>query len=44
MACFGGQRLYVENADERTMRTYEALGMVSPNYVVMEAVFGDTKC
>lgn len=39
-----GLRLYVENNNTRAQRTYEALGMVDPNYKVMEAIFGDTKC
>ena len=39
-----GLRLYVEQANERAQKTYEALGMIDPNYRVMEAVFGDPKC
>jgi ribosomal protein S18 acetylase RimI-like enzyme len=34
-----GLRLYVERDNQRAQKTYEALGMVSPNYVVMEAMF-----
>jgi ribosomal protein S18 acetylase RimI-like enzyme len=34
-----GLRLYVEDNNHRAQRTYEALGMVKPSYVVMESVF-----
>lgn len=34
-----GLRLYVETNNKRAQRTYEALGMVQPNYLVMEAMF-----
>ena len=34
-----GLRLYVEDNNHRSQRTYEALGMVKPSYVVMESVF-----
>ena len=39
-----GLRLYVEVENERAQKTYLSLGMVDPNYRVMEAVFGDAKC
>ena len=39
-----GLRLYVENNNEHVQKTYEALGMVSPNYQVMQTIFGDSKC
>jgi GNAT superfamily N-acetyltransferase len=39
-----GLRLYVENANERAIRTYEALGMIDPNYKVIENIFGDSTC
>lgn len=39
-----GLRLYVECNNRRAQKTYEALGMVNPNYQVMETIFGDTKC
>jgi ribosomal protein S18 acetylase RimI-like enzyme len=35
----GGIRLYVEHANQRAQQTYEALGMVKPNYLVMESIF-----
>ena len=35
-----GLRLYVERENIRAQRTYEALGMVKPNYLVMESLFG----
>ena len=34
-----GLRLYVEDNNHRAQRTYEALGMVKPGYVVMESTF-----
>ena len=34
-----GLRLYVEDNNHRAQRTYEALGMVMPSYVVMESIF-----
>ena len=34
-----GLRLYVEDNNHRAQRTYEALGMVKPGYVVMESMF-----
>ena len=34
-----GLRLYVEDNNYRAQRTYEALGMVKPSYVVMESMF-----
>jgi GNAT superfamily N-acetyltransferase len=34
-----GLRLYVEDNNHRAQRTYEALGMVEPGYVVMESMF-----
>ncbi len=37
-----GLRLYVETGNTRAQRTYEALGMVKPNYLVMEAMLGDS--
>ena len=33
-----GMRLYVEDNNHRAQRTYEALGMVKPSYVVMESM------
>ena len=33
-----GLRLYVETGNARAQQTYEALGMVKPNYLVMEAM------
>ena len=33
-----GLRLYVEENNTRAQQTYEALGMVKPNYLVMEAM------
>lgn len=36
-----GLRLYVEENNTRAQRTYEALGMVKPNYLVMQALFAD---
>jgi ribosomal protein S18 acetylase RimI-like enzyme len=39
-----GLRLYVEENNERAQKTYAALGMMWPNYLVMESIFGDTKC
>ncbi len=33
-----GLRLYVEENNKRAQRTYEALGMVKPSYLVMEAM------
>ncbi len=37
-----GLRLYVEENNTRAQHTYEALGMVKPNYLVMEALFGQS--
>ncbi len=37
----GGLRLYVEHNNESAQKTYRALGMVSPNYQIMEAIFGE---
>ena len=37
-----GLRLYVEENNRRAQQTYEALGMVSPSYLVMEAML-DTR-
>ena len=34
-----GLRLYVEENNARAQRTYASLGMVKPNYLVMEALF-----
>ena len=39
-----GLRLYVEHENLRAMKTYETLGMVNPNYQVMESIFGDKEC
>ncbi len=39
-----GLRLYVENNNKRAQDTYEALGMVDPNYKVMQAIFEDPSC
>ena len=39
-----GLRLYVEDSNERAQKTYQSLGMMNPNYQVMETIFGDTKC
>jgi ribosomal protein S18 acetylase RimI-like enzyme len=36
-----GLRLYVEENNTRAQRTYEALGMVKPNYLVMQTLFAD---
>ena len=33
-----GLRLYVETGNTRAQQTYEALGMVKPNYLVMESM------
>jgi GNAT superfamily N-acetyltransferase len=33
-----GLRLYVEDNNRRAQRTYEALGMVKPSYLVMESM------
>ncbi len=33
-----GLRLYVESGNSRAQQTYEALGMVKPNYLVMESM------
>ena len=33
-----GLRLYVEDNNQRAQRTYEALGMVKPSYLVMESM------
>jgi ribosomal protein S18 acetylase RimI-like enzyme len=37
-----GLRLYVEQNNTRAQHTYEALGMVKPHYLVMEALFGQS--
>lgn len=34
-----GVRLYVERGNERAQRTYRALGMAEPRYLVMESIF-----
>ena len=34
-----GLRLYVERDNQQAQKTYEALGMVNPNYRVMESMF-----
>jgi GNAT superfamily N-acetyltransferase len=39
-----GLRLYVEYGNELAHKTYKALGMINPNYQVMENIFGDSKC
>jgi GNAT superfamily N-acetyltransferase len=39
-----GLRLYVENNNKRAQKTYEALGMLDPNYKVMQAIFEDPSC
>lgn len=39
-----GLRLYVEQNNARAQKTYVALGMVNPNYQVMESIFGESKC
>ena len=39
-----GLRLYVEDNNQRAQKTYQSLGMMNPNYQVMETIFGDTKC
>lgn len=39
-----GLRLYVKRSNKRAQQTYAALGMLNPNYQVMEAIFGETKC
>lgn len=33
-----GLRLYVEDNNKRAQQTYEALGMIKPNYLVMESM------
>jgi ribosomal protein S18 acetylase RimI-like enzyme len=33
-----GLRLYVEENNKRAQRTYEALGMTKPSYLVMESL------
>jgi ribosomal protein S18 acetylase RimI-like enzyme len=33
-----GLRLYVEEHNERAQKTYRALGMVTPGYVIMESI------
>ena len=38
-----GLRLYVEENNTRAQRTYSALGMVKPRYLVMEALFRDAR-
>ena len=37
-----GLRLYVETGNTRAQETYEALGMVKPNYLVMEAMLSNS--
>ncbi len=37
-----GLRLYVETGNTRAQQTYEALGMVKPNYLVMEAMLSNS--
>jgi ribosomal protein S18 acetylase RimI-like enzyme len=37
-----GLRLYVDNDNERAQKTYTALGMIDPNYRVMEAMLPAT--
>jgi len=37
-----GLRLYVETGNTRAQQTYAALGMVSPNYLVMEAMLSNS--
>jgi len=36
-----GLRLYVEENNQRAQRTYEALGMVKPSYLVMESMLAN---
>ena len=36
-----GLRLYVEDNNQQAQRTYEALGMVKPNYLVMESILSE---
>jgi GNAT superfamily N-acetyltransferase len=38
-----GLRLYVEQNNQRAQRTYEALGMVKPSYLVMESMLPDNQ-
>ena len=38
-----GLRLYVEQDNKRAQRTYAALGMVKPHYLVMESLFADRR-
>ena len=38
-----GLRLYVESNNLRAQHTYEALGMVKPGYLVMEALFTEAR-
>ncbi|MDJ0712202.1 MAG: GNAT family N-acetyltransferase [Woeseiaceae bacterium] len=37
-----GLRLYVEASNMQAQQTYAALGMVNPNYLVMEAMLGNS--
>ena len=37
-----GLRLYVETGNTRAQQTYAALGMVNPNYLVMEAMLSNS--
>jgi ribosomal protein S18 acetylase RimI-like enzyme len=39
-----GLRLYVEQNNLYAQKTYATLGMVNPNYLVMESIFGVAKC
>lgn len=39
-----GLRLYVESGNKRAQQTYEALGMVDPQYRVMETIFEAPQC
>jgi len=36
-----GLRLYVENNNQQAQRTYEALGMIKPSYLVMESILSE---
>ena len=36
-----GLRLYVEDNNQQAQRTYEALGMVKPSYLVMESILSE---
>lgn len=39
-----GLRLYVENSNVHAQKTYHALGMIDPNYKVMQTIFEEPSC